>query len=211
MRRELAEVLRRRGWPVEVQFLPPELHRSPGELAKAVESRLEEVRGRYDRVVLVYGRCAPGLDELVQRYGAERIPAEHCYEVMADGNFATLTREEAGTYFLTGFSCQNFSTTIRSLGLDRYPHMKKVYFRNYTRVVYLDTGTDGNLEHQAKEIADYLGLSLMVLKVGVAGLESRLALVLGEAVSGHLPPGVNGESWPAGAIRDLPLQDGFTP
>lgn len=181
LRRELAEVLKRRRWAVEVEYLPPELHMSPEDLAVAIGRRLEEVQGRHDQVVVVYGRCAPGLDEVLERHGAQRLPGEHCYEVLADGGFMALLQEEPGTYFLTDFLCQNFRRVVKGLGLDRYPHLKQVYFRNYTRVVYLDTGTHGRLVEKAKEIADYLELPLTVLNVGVTGLEKRLAQVLGGA------------------------------
>lgn len=181
LRRELAEVLRRRGWPVEVQYLPPELHLSPEDLAGAIEKRLEEVRDRYDRVVVVYGRCAAGLDELLERFRAERLPGEHCYEIFGDGSFMPLLREQPGTYFLTDYLCQNFRRVISGLGMDRHPQLKQVYFRNYTRVVYLDTGTHGRLQEKAEKIASYLGLPLITLKVGVAGLEKRLEQVLAGA------------------------------
>lgn len=194
LRRELEEVLRRRRWEVEVEYLPPELHLSPQELAQALSRRLEEVQGRYQRVLVVYGRCAPGLDEVLERYGAERLPGEHCYEVFAGEYFLPLLREEPGTYFLTDFLCQNFRRVIRGLGLDRYPQLRQVFFRNYTRVVYLDTGTHGHLEEKAKEIASYLGLPLVMVKVGVGGLEKRLAQALragpqDQALEGSAPKG----------------------
>ncbi len=187
LRRELEEVLRRRQWAVKVEYLPPDLHMSPEDLAQAIERRLETVRAQYDRVVVVYGRCAPGLDEVLERYGAERLAGEHCYEVLADGRFMTLLREEPGTYFLTDFLCQNFRRVIKGLGLDRHPDLKKVYFRHYTRVVYLDTGTHGRLEDKAKEIADYFCLPLTTIQVGVSGLEKRLARLLdGEGLESPL-------------------------
>ncbi|MDP2659933.1 MAG: DUF1638 domain-containing protein, partial [Dehalococcoidia bacterium] len=179
LRRELREIQRRHGWPVEVEYLPPELHLSPAKLAETISRRLEAVRGRYQRVLAVYGRCAPGLDEALECYGAERLPGEHCYEMLGDGQFMPLLREEPGTYFLTDFLCRNFRSVMRGLGLDRYPRLRQVYFRNYTRVVYLDTGTHGRLEGKAGEIASYLGLPLLTVKVGVSGLERRLAQALG--------------------------------
>lgn len=178
LRRELEEVLRRHDWTVEVEYLSPDLHMSPQDLASAVESRLGQVRHRYERVVVIYGRCAPGLDDILERYAAERLPGEHCYEVFGDGQFTALLREEAGTYFLTDFLCQNFACVITGLGLDRYPRLKKTYFHNYTRVVYLDTGTADGLEEKALEIAAYLELPLLVVRVGVEGLERRLLQVI---------------------------------
>ncbi len=178
LRRELDDVLRRRDWAVRVEFLPPDLHMDPEQLSKAIESKLEETRGHFGRVIAVYGRCSPGLDEILGRYGAERLPGEHCYEVLADGRFMTLLREEPGTYFLTNFLCRNFQSVIKGLGLDRYPNLKQVYFRNYKRLVYLDTGLDGSLEEKAREIALYLNLPLQVEAVGTSGLESRLASII---------------------------------
>lgn len=180
LRRELEEVLRRHDWTVEVEYLSPDLHMSPQDLASAVESRLEQVRDRYDRVIVIYGRCAPRLDEILERFGAERLPGEHCYEVLGNDQFDILRQEEPGTYFLTDFLCQNFPRVIKGLGLDRYPNLKRAYFRNYTRVVYLDTGTHGRLEKKAQEIAAYLELPLVITRVGVEGLERRLLHVLTE-------------------------------
>ncbi|MDO8689208.1 MAG: DUF1638 domain-containing protein [Dehalococcoidia bacterium] len=187
LRRELEQVVARLPWPVMVDYLPPDLHMSPEELARAIEAHLERTRRLYQRVVLVYGRCAPGLDELLERYGAERLPGEHCYEVLAGERFKPLLQEQPGTYFLTEFLCLNFDRVIRGLGLDRYPRLKTVYFRNYTRVVYLDTGASAESGVRAKEIAAYLDLPLSTIEVGVGGLERRLVQVL-ERTGSSKPP-----------------------
>jgi hypothetical protein len=179
MRRELDQIVRRRGWAVEVQYLPPELHISPADLTQALGDRLARLRGQYDRIIVVYGRCAPDLDQLLEAFGAERVDGEHCYEIFGDEDFMALLKEQPGTYFLTDFLCRNFfSRAVPGLGLDRYPQLKQVFFRNYTRVVYLDTQTDGSLDDKARDIANYLGLPLLIVRVGTRGLERRLARTL---------------------------------
>ncbi len=178
LRRELAEVLSRHEWLVEVEYLPPDLHMSPDRLAAAVDTRLDQVRGTYQRVVLIYGNCAPRLDEVLERHGAERLPGEHCFEIFGGDEFMPMLREEPGTYFLTDFLCHNFQRVVTGLGLDRFPSLKQTYFRNYTRAVYLDTGTYGGLETKAREIAGYLGLPLVISRVGITGLERRLCMVM---------------------------------
>lgn len=186
LRRELEEVLRRNGWEAKVEYLPPDLHMSPEGLTSAVEERLKAARGQYRRVILAYGRCAPGLDDVLEQYGAERLPGEHCYHIFGDDRFESYMQEEPGTYFLTDFLCRNFHRVITGLGLDRYPKLKKAYFRNYKRVVYLDTVNGGKQDQEAREIASYLDLPLVIARVGVTGLERRL----GQALEGreHQPP-----------------------
>lgn len=160
---------------MEVEYLPAELHRWPDDLTAAIEQRLEAVRDRFERVVLVYGRCAVGMDEVLERHGAQRLSGEHCYHILSDERFFPMVQEQPGTYFLTDYLCEDSSRLIHSLGLDRHPALKQIIFRNYTRVAYLDTGLREGLEEKAREIASYLGLPLVTVKVGVAGLEKRLA------------------------------------
>lgn len=195
LRCELEQVMSRLPWRVEVEYLHPDLHISPEKLAIAIESRLEETRGLYQRVVLVYGQCATGLDDILERHGAERLPGEHCYEVFADGLFKPLLQEQPGTYFLTEFLCLHFDRVIRELGLDRYPRLKKTYFRNYSRVVYLDTGVTAEAGVKAEEIAAYLDLPLTNIVVGIGGLERRLVQVL-DGPGRSRPP--QSEETPAG-------------
>jgi hypothetical protein len=50
-------IARRRGWPVDVHPLPPELHNRPERIAPAVAELADELDGEYDRVVVAYADC----------------------------------------------------------------------------------------------------------------------------------------------------------
>ena len=50
-------IARRRGWPVDVHPLPPELHNRPERIAPAVAALADELDGEYDRVVVAYADC----------------------------------------------------------------------------------------------------------------------------------------------------------
>ena len=71
---------------------------------------------------------------------------------------------------------RNFErAVVRGLGLDRYPELKPVYFKNYTDLLYLAQFADTRLVAKAQEIGQYLGLPLEIRHVGFGELETRLA------------------------------------
>lgn len=172
----------RHGWDAELAAVPATLHMFPDRIPAAVEKRIVELRGQYDRLICVYGDCGTGgaLDITLDRLGIERIDGPHCYEWYGGDTFNELMAEEPGTYFLTDFMVRQFRTLImKSMGLDRFPQLKQDYFANYQRVVYLVQKPDPALLEQAKAIATYLGFPLEIRATGYHRLEERLVAKLG--------------------------------
>jgi hypothetical protein len=174
-------IARRRGWPVDVHPLPPELHNRPELIAPAVAELADELDGEYERVVVAYADC--GSRGAVDGVGLPRLAGDHCYDVFAGDEVRAAMEEEPGTYFLTDFLARTFDRTVwRSLGLDRHPELRDDYFRHYRRVVYLAQRPTPELRAAAAEAAEKLGLPLEERAVGEGGLERRLEeLVLGAA------------------------------
>lgn len=178
-----AEIRDRRDWPVDVHPLNPLLHNAPRKISGEVERLVEELRPRYDRVVVGYADCGTygALDELCTRLDLERLPGLHCYDLYAGAH--TIEEEldaEPGTYLLTDFLVQSFArTVIKELGLDRHPELRDDYFRHYRRVVWLvqtsDPGEQAELRTLAQEAAAQIGLPLEVRRTGLRGLERALA------------------------------------
>ena len=166
-------IARRRGWPVDVHPLPPELHNRPELIAPAVAELADELNGEYERVVVAYADC--GSRGAVDRTGLPRLAGDHCYDVFAGEEVRAAMEEEPGTYFLTDFLARTFDRTVwRSLGLDRHPELRDDYFRHYRRVVYLAQRPTPELRAAAAHAAAKLGLPLEERAVGEGGLERRL-------------------------------------
>ena len=178
--RELVElVARNRLEAVEVRCLPASLHNRPEGIAPAVDARIREARGRYERIFVAYGDCGTGggLDRVLEEHGVERLPGAHCYAAYAGlAAFDRMAEEEPGTFYLTDFLVRSFDRlVIVGLGLDRYPHLLPTYFAGYRRVVYLSQHEDPELLAAAERAAARLGLAFEHRVTGYGELGAAMA------------------------------------
>ncbi|MGZ4481786.1 MAG: DUF1638 domain-containing protein, partial [Gaiellales bacterium] len=124
-------IARRRGWPVDVHPLPPELHNRPERIAPRVAELLDRLAGRYQRLAIAYADCGSygALRTVAAERGVEMLAGEHCYDVFGAAEVRRAAADEPGTYFLTDFLARSFERTVwRSLGLDRHPELRDDYF-----------------------------------------------------------------------------------
>lgn len=184
---EIRHSIRLNGWDhMELACLPARFHNTPDRIVPGLEARLREVGHLYDRVLIGYADCGTGglLDAFIDRWeNVERLPGAHCYEFFATSpRFLELHEAEPGTFYLTDFLTRHFQRLVwESLGLDRHPQLRDMYFGNYRRLVYLSQFDNPDLLEQAKEAAARLGLEFRHRPVGlgdlVTGLERFAAAV----------------------------------
>jgi hypothetical protein len=177
--REVLAVIGLNGWTnVTVRCLPAKLHSRPEKIAPAVDAKLNELTGRYDRVFVAYADCGTGgaLDDVLNRHGVERLPGDHCYGFLT-GNAAweELHDAEPATFYLTDFLARHFDAiVIRGLGLDRHPELLQQYFGNYRRLLYLAQTENDDLRSRAQAAAERLGLEYEERSTGYGDLVPSL-------------------------------------
>ena len=177
--REVLAVLRLNGWThVDVRCLPAKLHSTPEKIAGAVDAKLIELAGSYERVFVAYADCGTGgaLDIVLSQHNVERLPGAHCYGFLA-GNDAwdAMQEEEVGTYYLTDFLARHFEALIvRPYRLDTHPELVQVMFGNYTRLMYLAQTDDPSLRERARAAAAFLGLAYEERRTGYGELAPSL-------------------------------------
>lgn len=173
--REVLAVIRLNGWTnVTVRCLPAKLHSRPERIAPAVDAKLRELRGRYERVFVAYADCGTGgaLDSVLEQYDVERLPGDHCYGFLT-GNAAweELHDAEPATFYVTDFLARHFDAiVIRGLGLDTHPELLPQYFGNYRRLLYLAQTEDEELRSRARAAAERLGLEYEEQRTGYGDL-----------------------------------------
>jgi hypothetical protein len=177
--REVLALIRLNGWShMELACLPAHLHNTPQRIPEAVRAKIRAARGKYERVLVLYGDCGTGgvLDQVLAEEEVERIPGPHCYAFYR-GLDAFLAEAEAepACFYLTDYLARHFDRlVIRGLGLNRHPELLPLYFGNYEKLVYLAQAPDPRLEQQAKAAALRLGLAYEQRPTGYGGLHDFL-------------------------------------
>ena len=177
--REVLALIELNDWThVDLRCLPAQLHSRPERIPAAVDAKLTELAGRYDRVFVAYADCGTGgaLDPVLERHGVERLPGAHCYGFLA-GNDAwdAMQDEEPATFYLTDFLARHFDAlVVRALKLDTHPELLSLMFGNYRRLVYLAQTDDPELDRRAEEAAEVLGLDYERVRTGYGELVPSL-------------------------------------
>ena len=186
--RELVQIKKLNHWDhIDFQCLPAELHNTPDLIPGEVEAMIKSMQEKYNDIFVAYADCGTGglLDPVLDRYGIKRLPGAHCYEFFAGSRvFERLADEEMGTFYLTDFLTHSFDRLVKDgLGISRHPELLQMYFGNYKRLVYLAQSESEDLQKQAREHAEYLGLEYEYRFCGLEPLNQTLKLNIPEQVA----------------------------
>lgn len=163
---------------LDIRAVPANWHNRPERIAPGVKRLIERARGKYTRIFVAYAECGTqgALDRLLADEGIERLPGAHCYQFYS-GTEAFAARGDADmrSFFLTDFLARHFDAlVIESLGLDRHPQLRDMYFGAYERLVYLSQAPTEDLLDRAHAAAIRLGLVFEHRPVGYGDLEREL-------------------------------------
>ena len=170
------------GWThLDLQCLPANLHLWPDRIIPAVETAVEEARGRYQQIFVVYADCGTGggLFDKCKELGVEMVEGPHCYSFF-EGNatFAAKSETEFTAFYLTDFLVRQFDAFVwRPMGLDTHPELRDMYFGNYTKLVYQAQVNDPAMDAKAQDCAARLGLAYERRFTGYGDLATTLQRV----------------------------------
>ena len=184
--REIVHLIERNRWTAfDLQCLPAKWHNTPAKIVPAIRAKLQEARGHYRTIFVLYGDCGTGgqLDALLAEEGVERIAGPHCYAFFSgNAEFERQADDDVTSFFLTDYLARHFDRLIwTGLGLDRHPDLLPLYFGNYTKIVYLAQTRDEDLAKKAMAAAEKLGLAYEYRFTGYGELETDLATRAGKS------------------------------
>lgn len=171
---------------LDVTCLPAQLHFEPQKIPAAMQRAIREAKeAGYQRIFAGYGDCGTGgrLDAILREEGVERIAGPHCFAFYQGlDSFARYEAENMTSFYFTDFLARNFRTFfVEPLGLDKHPELKRDYFGNYERIVYLAQTDDPELDRAAEAAALWLGLAYERRPTGYGDLETAILALRGPA------------------------------
>ena len=163
---------------VDLHCLPAIWHNHPERIAPGIRKAIADARAEgFERILVAYADCgtAGELDTVCVEEDVERIAGPHCYSFFAGNDRFAEWEDDLDAFFLTDFLARHFETfVIRSLGLDRHPELRDLYFGNYRKLIYLSQEEDPELQKQAREAAEQLDLEYEYRFTGYGDLETVL-------------------------------------
>jgi len=176
----ISNIASRENFDITIYPLPPLLHNQPEKIAGEVESKIAEIKDRYQKIAVAYSDCGTygALDKVIEKYAIQRLGGDHCYDVFA-GKQRVFELTSTGTYFFTDYLVKSFHrSVVVELGLDRHPELIDDYFKNYQKVVWLAQNPTEELKIAAQAAADLMKLPLEIEVVGESGLLDELKRLL---------------------------------
>ena len=160
---------------LQVSFLPSNLHLRPQELKNQLGFKINTLRHSTRRLICLYGECFQDISGFCEQHGVCKVPGHSCYEFfLGPERYRRIIDEITGTFFLEQELISNFKEyCVQPLELND-PLMLNCYFEHYQRVIYIRQPSDPDLEIQAGNVADFLGLSLEIVNADYLDFEKRL-------------------------------------
>lgn len=161
--KEITALTRLNNWThLKTRYLPAKLHNEPEKITEQLRKNLINARNKFSQIFVGYADCGTGgqLDSLLVEFGIQRLPGAHCYEFFSGSqSFADMVEDEPGSFFLTDFLVKSFDKLIwQGLKINSHPELQQIYFKHYKKLVYLGQTENPDLQTQAQEIAERLGL-----------------------------------------------------
>jgi hypothetical protein len=140
-------------------FMPPDmayevldfgLHLSPGTLREKLQEAVDASCNSFDTLLLGYGLCSMAVIGLSANHCSLVIPrVDDCIAIFLGSRqaYSEQSKKEPGTYYLTkgwievaDTPFDEYERMVAQYGQERADRIMKTMLKNYTRLVYIDTG-----------------------------------------------------------------------
>jgi hypothetical protein len=155
----------------EFKFLDYGLHRTPENMAKALQVEIDQASlENYDGIILGYGLCSNGTVGIHSQKKRLIIPRIHdCITLFLGSpeSYKAQSAEHPGTYYLTpGWiekgetPISKYESYVRSYDEETARWVLHEEMKNYTRIVFIDTGVYPLEPYRriARQNAEFLGI-----------------------------------------------------
>jgi hypothetical protein len=132
------------------QVLDFGLHLSPGNLKNTLQEAIDASCADYQTILLGYGLCSMAVVGLQAKGCTLVVPrVDDCIAIFLGSRqaYTEQAKKEPGTYYLTkgwievaDTPFDEFERMVEQYGQARAERIMKVMLKNYTRLVYIDTG-----------------------------------------------------------------------
>ncbi|MFW6300998.1 MAG: DUF1638 domain-containing protein [Bacillota bacterium] len=177
---------------MEAEYLEYGLHRAPEKLNKKVQEAVNQSeKAGFQRIRLGYGLCSNGVAGISSQKATLIVPRMHdCISILL-GSSQSYHHEfckNPGTIYLSrgwiefgGDPLSQFENYKERVGADFAQETIELEYKNYTRLVFINTWVDGLEEYReyARRAADFINLEFEVkegnpelLKMLLAGKEN---------------------------------------
>lgn len=135
------------------------LHLSPPNLRNRLQQAVDTAGGQFDTLLLGYGLCSLAIIGLKANSCRLVIPrTDDCIAIFLGSQkaYTEQARKEIGTYYLTkgwievaDTPFDEYERLVEQYGIERAERIMKMMLKNYTRLVYIDTGHSDNAKYIA--------------------------------------------------------------
>lgn len=162
---EEIEMMRDKG-KIDIQFayLDSALHIEPAKLREKLDQAIAGERGRGNRVILVYGDCHPYMSESASGKNICRIRGLNCASILLGRDRYRELRKTGAFIFLPEWTARWREIFTDHLGLNR-ENAKSLMGEMHTKLVCIDTGISPVPHDILKEITEYIGLPMEIVRV----------------------------------------------
>ncbi|MBF8438167.1 DUF1638 domain-containing protein [Halanaerobiaceae bacterium Z-7014] len=177
---------------IESEYLEYGLHRTPKKLNKKVQEAVKESEeAGFSRIRLGYGLCSNGIAGISSEKAKLIVPRMHdCISILlgSSQSYHNEFCKNPGTIYLSrgwiefgGDPLTQFENYKERVGADFAQETIELEYKNYTRLVFINTWVDGLEEYReyARQAADFVNLEFEIkegnpdlLKMLLAGEEN---------------------------------------